>query len=159
MADFNFVTTWRIDAPLPMVCDAIYHCLSWPTWWEGVENVEEIAPGDAAGIGSRLRFIWKGHLPYRLTFDIRVTSAVPLKSIEGQASGELVGIGCWQFSGDGPVSVVRYEWKVRTNRRWLNFISLIAKPLIQWNHDQVMRQGGEGLARLLNARLVSLAFG
>ncbi len=159
MAEFNFITIWRIEAPLSQVFDAIYRCPNWPKWWEGVEKVEEIAPGDADGIGSLRRFTWKGQLPYRLTFDIRVIRAVPLKIIEGHASGEVEGVGRWHFSGDGPVTVVRYEWKVRTTRRWMNLLAPIAKPLFKWNHDQVMRQGGEGLARLLNTRLVGLPHG
>jgi len=33
----------------------------------------------------------------------------------------------------------------------------IARPLFVWNHNLIMRAGGKGLARLLNARLISLA--
>lgn len=154
MAEFDLVTVWRIDAPLPEVCNAISSCLDWPQWWKGVESVEELDPGDADGIGSLRRFTWRGRLPYRLTFDIRVTRIVPLKMIEGRASGEVEGSGCWYFSQDGHVTVVRYEWKVRTTRRWMNLLALIAKPVVKWNHDQLMQQGGEGLARLLNARLL-----
>lgn len=157
MAEFRFVTIWRIEAPLPQVCDAISRCLYWPKWWKGVEKVEEIDPGDAAGIGSLRRFTWKSRLPYRLIFDIRVTHAEPLKILEGQASGEVEGIGCWHFSREGSVTVVRYEWHVRPTRRWMSLLAPIAWPLFKWNHDQVMRQGAEGLARLLNARLVGLA--
>jgi len=67
------------------------------------------------------------------------------------------GIGRWHFSNDGVVTVVCYEWHVRTNRCWINIIAPLARPLFKWNHDQVMRQEAEGLARLLNARLISLA--
>ena len=154
MAEFNFVTIWRIEAPLHQVFDVIYHCWNWPQWWEGVEKVEEIASGNEEGIGSLRRFTWKGQLPYRLIFDIRIIRAVPLKIIEGHASGDLEGVGCWHFSDDCPITIVRYEWKVRTTRHWMNLLAPVAKPLFQWNHNQVMRQGGEGLARLLNARLV-----
>ncbi|MCA1656715.1 MAG: polyketide cyclase, partial [Actinobacteria bacterium] len=33
----------------------------------------------------------------------------------------------------------------------------LARPVFRWNHDVVMRQGGEGLADRLGARL--LAYG
>lgn len=157
MAEFQFVTVWRIEAPLPQVCDAVSRCLYWPDWWPGVERVEEFDPGDAEGIGSLRRFTWRGRLPYRLTFDVRVTRIVPLTMLEGQASGEVVGVGRWRFSREGDVTVVCYEWQIRTNRLWMNLIAPLARPLFKWNHDQVMRQGAEGMARLLNARLVSLA--
>lgn len=118
--------------------------------------MEEFDSGDVDGIGSLRRFTWRGRLPYRLTFDLRVTRAVPLSLLEGRASGEVEGVGRWHFCNDGGVTVVRYEWHVRTNRLWMNIIAPIARPLFKWNHDQVMRQGAEGMARLLNARLVSL---
>ncbi len=156
MAKFQFVTVWRIEAPLPQVCDAVSHCLYWPDWWRGVESVEEFDPGDAQGVGSLRRFTWRGRLPYSLTFDVRVTRIVPLTMLEGQASGEVEGVGRWRFSREGDVTVVCYEWQIRTNRLWMNVIAPLARPLFKWNHDQVMRQGAEGMARLLNARLVSL---
>ena len=156
MAEFQFVTVWRIEAPLPQVCDAVSHCLYWPDWWRGVESVEEFDPGDAQGVGSLRRFTWRGRLPYSLTFDVRVTRIVPLTMLEGQASGEVEGVGRWRFSREGDVTVVCYEWQIRTNRLWMNVIAPLARPLFKWNHDQVMRQGAEGMARLLNARLVSL---
>ena len=157
MARFQFVTVWRIEAPLPQVCDAVSRCLYWPDWWRGVESVEEFDPGDEEGIGSLRRFTWRGRLPYRLTFDVRVTRIVPLTMLEGHASGEVEGIGRWRFSSEGDITVVCYEWRIRTRRLWMNLIAPLARPLFKWNHDQVMRQGAEGMARLLNARLVSLA--
>jgi hypothetical protein len=39
----------------------------------------------------------------------------------------------------------------------MNLLALFARPLIKWNHDGVMRHGGEALARRLNARLVGIA--
>jgi hypothetical protein len=37
----------------------------------------------------------------------------------------------------------------------MNLLSPVARPVFRWNHDYVMRTGGEGLARLLGARLLS----
>jgi hypothetical protein len=113
MKKFCFVTIWRIEAPISQVCDAISDCLHWPHWWKGVEKVEELETGDMSGIGGLRRFTWKGWLPYRLTFDIRVTRIVPLSILEGYASGEVEGIGRWYFSGDNGTTVVCYEWDIR----------------------------------------------
>lgn len=121
--------------------------------------MEEVDPGDEHGIGSLRRFTWRGRLPYRLTFYVRVTRIVPLTLLEGEASGEVEGIGRWSFLSEGSATRVRYEWNVRTNRGWMNVIAPFARPVFKWNHDQAMRQGAEGMARLLNARLLSLAHG
>ena len=48
-----------------------------------------------------------------------------------------------------------YEWNVRTTKRWMNLVGPIAGPVFRWNHDQVMRLGGEGLARHLGCRLIA----
>src|SRR3569623_2308646 len=101
MAEFRFVTTWRIEAPVDEVCAAICDCLRWQVWWRGVEKVEELETGGDDGIGSRRRFTWRGRLPYRLTFDMRVTRFVPLTLLEGEASGEVEGIGRWRFASEG----------------------------------------------------------
>ncbi|SOD21084.1 SRPBCC family protein [Nitrosomonas ureae] len=153
--EFKFVTEWRIDAPLVEVCDAISHCLDWPLWWKGVEAVEMLESGDANGIGSVHRFTWKGRIPYRFTFDLRVTGWIPLTLLEGRAQGDIIGTGQWIFFRENELTVVRYNWHVYPNRRWINLIAPIASPLFRWNHHQVMRQGAEGMARLLNARIKS----
>ena len=155
MAELSFVTLWTIEAPRSAVCDAIEHSLEWPQWWPGVEKVEEIERGDASGIGSVRRYLWKSRLPYRLCFDIRVTSMQPLTMVEGVASGDVEGVGRWSFASEGKLTVARYDWKVRPSAHWMRVLMPLASPLFRWNHDILMRQGAEGLARLLNARLVS----
>jgi len=157
MMEYHFVTVWHIEAPLEAVCEAIYHSLIWPQWWRNVESVEEITPGNVRGLGSVRRYTWRGRLPYRLTFDIRVIYFVPLAAIEGVASGDVEGKGRWSFSTDGNVTVVRYEWQVRTTPVWMNLLALFARPFIKWNHNGVMQQGGEALARRLNARLLEIS--
>ena len=154
---YRFVTVWQIEAPLEDVCEAIYHSLNWPQWWHNVESVVELSPGNQQGIGSIRRYTWHGRLPYRLTFDIRVIHMVPLASIEGVASGDVEGKGYWSFTVDGSVTIVRYEWNVHTTPIWMNLLSLLVHPLVKWNHNAVMQQGGEALANLLNARLLGVA--
>ena len=73
---------------------------------------------------------------------------------EGEASGELAGMGRWRLFEDDGVTAVVYEWHVRTTKSWMNLFSPIAKPVFAWNHDYVMRNGGEGLAKLLGAQLL-----
>jgi hypothetical protein len=151
MARFELVSVWRVGSPLPPVWDAISHAERWPEWWHGLVSVVELEPGEAGGIGSLRRFTWVGALPYRLTFDIRITRIEPSKSIEGVASGDVAGVGVWRFSRDDSQTVVRYEWQVRTDAWWLNLLGVIAGPLVRWNHATVMDWGAKGLARRLEA--------
>jgi hypothetical protein len=75
----------------------------------------------------------------------------------GSAHGELEGTGRWRLFEDAGVTAVLYEWNVSTSKRWMNAIAPLGRPVFAWNHDVVMRWGGEGLARRLGATL--LAYG
>jgi hypothetical protein len=154
MADYEFVTIWRFKSPLAPVWEMIYHSDRWPSWWKGVENVVLVKEGDARNIGSIYRYTWKSKLPYRLTFDMELTRVEPMTLIEGTALGELSGQGLWQLSSDGEITTARYDWRVQTTKRWMNLLTPIARPFFKWNHDVVMRWGGEGLAKKLGVSLL-----
>ena len=42
VADYEFLTTWLLDSPREPVWEAIYDQASWPSWWRGVEEAEEM---------------------------------------------------------------------------------------------------------------------
>jgi hypothetical protein len=153
MEEYRFVTTWCLDAPIERVFEAIDDAAGWPRWWKGVTRAELVEPGDGRGIGRVWRLTWRSRLPYDLSFESRVTRREPPYLLEGNADGELVGVGRWRlYVGHG--TAVVYEWNVRTSRPWMNRLAPVARPLFAWNHDVVMRQGAEGLARLLEAPLL-----
>lgn len=151
MADYAFSTTWHLQAPIAAVWEEIFHSERWPSWWRGLLSVVELAPGDALCIGCIRRFTWKGALPYTLVVEMRVTRVEPPTMLESRASGELEGYGLWSLASEGDVTSVRYNWNVRTTKRWMNFVTPLARPLFAWNHDVVMHGGEQGLRRLLIA--------
>lgn len=155
VAEYHLLTIWRIEAPLEEVYAAIHNSPRWPDWWAGVLKVEEVAAGDANGINSVLRYVWQGRLPYRMVFEVRATRIEKCLAIEGAVQGDLEGVGRWHFSNEGEVSVVRYEWHVRSTRWWMNLIAPFARSMFIRNHGILMRQGAEGLARQLHAPLVN----
>ena len=73
MARYSFLTTWALDAPIEQVFDALHDPPAYPSWWKGVEEVERLEQGDADGVGSLDRYVWKSKLPYRLEFRSRTT--------------------------------------------------------------------------------------
>jgi Polyketide cyclase / dehydrase and lipid transport len=151
-ASYRFVTTWCLDAPIERVFAAIDDAAAWPSWWKGVTRAELLEPGDEHKIGRVWELTWRSRLPYDLTFRSTVTRREPPHLLEGSADGELIGTGRWRlYEGDGTAAV--YEWDVRTARAWMNRPAPVARPAFAWNHDAVMRNGAEGLARLLGARL------
>jgi uncharacterized protein YndB with AHSA1/START domain len=155
VADYRFLTTWLLESPREPVWEAIYDQRRWPGWWRGVEEVEEYEPGDDGGVGAVSRMVWKSLLPYRVEFQVTTTRVERPHLMEGDAVGELAGVGRWRlFERDGRTAAL-YEWNVATTRPWMNLVAPVARPVFEWNHDWVMARGAEGIADLLGCRLLA----
>lgn len=148
MAQYEFVTRWRVAAPVEQVWDVIANTDSYPAWWGSVTSVNEVEPGDENGIGAVQRFAWKTSLPFDLVFNMRATQIEPYTLIEGETLGDLPGIGRWQFTADGEQTLVEYTWVVRLTGM-LALVEPVARPMFGWNHDTVMESGAKGLSRRL----------
>jgi uncharacterized protein YndB with AHSA1/START domain len=153
MADYHFVSTWRIPAPIEQVWQEILHAERWPTWWKYVVRVDTLELGTEDGVGKRLRLLFRTRLPYTLGFDIRLTEVQPPSMLASEATGELEGTGRWLLTPEDGGTLVRYNWDVRTTRWWMNLLAPIARPAFNWNHDQLMLEGGRSLARRLGVEL------
>lgn len=158
MPGYEFLTTWCLEAPREPVWEAIWDSERWPQWWRGVVAARKLSPGDETGVGEVGRYTWRSRLPYDLEFEMTTTEVARPYLLEGRAQGELAGTGRWRLfeqDGDTPVTAVVYEWSVSTTKPWMNLLTPIARPLFEWNHDWVMRNGGRGLAELLGCRLLA----
>ena len=149
MAEYHFVSIWQIQAPMKRVWEEIYHAERWPSWWKYVVGVDELEPGAADGVGKRLHLLFRTRLPYTLGFDVRVTRVQPPSELVAEATGELEGTGRWTLTSADGGTRVRYNWDIRTTRRWMNLLAPVARPVFSWNHDELMREGAQSLARRL----------
>ena len=156
MSEYHFLTTWLLEGARERIWDAIYDSERWPEWWKGVEEATKLEEGDESGVGQYGRYVWKSKLPYRLEFFVRTTKVEEPHLLEGDASGELTGVGRWRLFEQGGVTAALYEWNVRTTRAWMNLLAPVARPIFAVNHDYVMRNGGQGLAGLLGAPLLAV---
>jgi hypothetical protein len=120
----------------------------WPSWWRGVERIG-VVDGDS------YRVAWRSRVPYELEFDFTVERTEAPREMEGRATGALIGTGHWRLFEEDGVSAVLYGWNVRTAKRWMNVLGPVARPVFEYNHDIVMRWGGEGLARRLGCKLLA----
>ena len=155
VAPYRFLTTWLLEAPRRRAWDVLHDATSWPEWWDGVERVEQHAPGDDRGAGGRYTIAWRSRIPYPLEFEFRVDEVEEPHRMAGRAFGDLEGTGVWRLWEEGGLTAVVYDWQVATTKPWMNLVAPIARPVFRWNHDVVMRQGGEGLARRTGGRLVA----
>jgi uncharacterized protein YndB with AHSA1/START domain len=156
MAEYAFLTTWLLESPREPVWEALHDQASWPSWWRGVEEAEELSrPPDGEDVGTVARMVWKSLLPYRVEFEVTTTRVERPHLLEGHAVGELEGTGRWRLYEQGGVTAVLYEWNVSTTKPWMNLFAPLLRPAFEWNHDWVMARGGEGIARLLGCRLLA----
>ena len=151
MVEYHFVSRWQIQAPIERVWEEIYHAERWPSWWKYVIGADELEPGAADGVGRRLHLLFRTRLPYTLGFDVRLTRVQPPSTLEAEAIGELEGTGRWALTSADGGTLVRYNWDIRTTRWWMNLLAPVARPAFNWNHEELMRTGGESLARRLGA--------
>jgi uncharacterized protein YndB with AHSA1/START domain len=156
MSEYAFLTTWLLESPRRPIWDAIHDQERWPQWWRGVEEAEELSrPPGGDDVGTVSRLVWKSLLPYRVEFEVTTTRVECPYLLEGHARGELEGTGRWRLYEQDGVTAVLYEWNVSTTKPWMNRLAPLLRPAFEWNHDWVMARGGEGLAKLLGARLLA----
>jgi hypothetical protein len=154
MTQFSLLSCWHLDAPIARVWDALIAVDDWPRWWRYVQDVVTLEEGDREGLGSLRRYTWSSRLPYRLSFDMRTTALRRPECMEGVAAGDLKGTGRWALRALGNTSCVRYEWTVSVEKPWMTVLSPLLAPVYEWNHNQVMDEGGRGLARHLGVALL-----
>ena len=117
MAEYAFLTTWLLDSPREPVWEAIYDQERWPEWWRGVEEADELKPGDDGGRAARSR-AWSGSslLPYRVEFEVTTTAGREAAPDGGPRRRRAAGIGRWRLFEHEGVTAVLYEWNVATTK-------------------------------------------
>lgn len=153
-AAFHFHSRWELDCHRERVWDSLVDFHTWPVWWPGLDRVIEQIHGDASGIGQRAVSSWRGPIGYSLEIEIESVERLHPEFLRGVASGDVVGEGAWRLTEQqtGPETFwtgVEFDWNVRANRRWMEFLAPVARPLFISSHDHVMKRGAEGLAEHL----------
>ena len=153
MAYYEFATIWRLDAPIDRIYRLIDNPADWPRWWPSVLDVRKLGRAGPEGVGEVYAATMKGRLPYALTFQARSTLREPPNRLELSATGELEGTGTWVLTEANGRTTVRYDWRVRTTRRWMNVFARLpfADAIFRLNHHAVMRRGLAGIRRELGA--------
>jgi hypothetical protein len=114
-----------------------------------VQRVTELVPDE------RYVIAWRSRIPYELEFEFTVRETDAPCSMIGDATGELAGTGHWRLFECQGVTAVTYEWRVTTAKAWMNLLAPVARRVFEYNHNVVMRWGGEGLARRLGCNLLA----
>lgn len=137
---FSFVAEWQVDASPGDVAGALTDLAAYPTWWPQVHAVARLGE-DRAWVVCRSR------LPYELNLVLTAVRREP-PELEVAVEGDLEG---WIRIGLSPVvegTEVSYEQQVAVvGVRGL--LARAARPLLRWNHEQMMCGLRSGLADVI----------
>ena len=144
--DYHFTTRWRVEGSASEVADVLKNARDLVRWWPSVYlDVQELAPGDADGVGKVVSLYTKGWLPYTLRWQFRVIESRYPYGYSLQAWGDFEGHGVWQFEPDGPWVDVTYDWRIRADKPLLRALSFLLKPIFSANHHWAMARGEQSL--------------
>jgi hypothetical protein len=151
VAEYRFITRWRVRAPRQVVWDILDDSLRYPEWWPCYQRCHHLTPG-VTGVGAAGEYVVRGSLPYDVRYRVEVTHYDPPYESAFTAAGDLVGAGRMVYEPDGDGTLVTISWNVRTSGFWLNLLAPLLRWLFAWNHNTVMRKGKQGLLRRLRGQ-------
>jgi len=154
MAEYHFVTHWKIRGTTREVAEVLGDPLGLARWWPSVYlEVRELDSGDpVTHVGRVIDLYTKGWLPYTLRWRFKVTESRGLEGFTLVADGDLVGTGIWTFEEKEGVVDVKYDWRIRADKPLLRHGSFIFRPIFGANHRWAMARGEESLNLELQRR-------
>lgn len=157
-ARYHLITRLRLSLDRRRTWDTFIDVEAWPNWWRWLERVEMVREGDDEGVGAVFRQSIRSPLRYGFSWQTEIVQLVEESLVELDSSGTLEGRGRFHMAGaDGGPTDVTFTWLVATNKRWMELLSPIARPVFTWNHDRLMDDFGRGIASAGGGRLVSVS--
>lgn len=155
MGTYRFVTLFDVTARREDVFDAMLTPERAMSHADNVRSLERLATPGPDGVGGRWQVEMEAHAPYRLDLVLETVRTDRPRRIEGRSSGDLEGIGVWEFEDRGDRTEVTYHWDVATTKPWMNVLGPLARPVFVHNHHLVMRELVDALARSLDAEILN----
>jgi hypothetical protein len=143
---YEFRGSWWVPAPIDRVRDTVVDLEHYPEWWPQVRAVVRLGPDDA-------RVLCRSVLPYTLDLALHAVSREG-RVLEVAVSGDLDGSVRWHLAPEAGGTRMDFEQDVAVSGA-LAWASVVARPLLVWNHHRMMA----GCARGLRARLADPALG
>jgi uncharacterized membrane protein len=146
--DYNLDTIFSIDEPIENIWDEVINFENWPSWWIGLERVENLHRSESVE-GNMYKSIFKGYIPYSLSFYAFVDKVVPMSMISTKINGDLEGEGMCRFSEKENRTELSFQWHVKPTKLWMKIMSPLARSYFVKNHDRIMDKGFKGLIKSL----------
>ncbi len=148
--DFDFSSSFTLEAPRSRVHDVLLDLELYSDWWPQVRAVGKLDDDHAL-------VVCRSRLPYDLDLVLTAVSREP-RHLEVGIDGPITG---WARFGLAEVSSgvtdVRFDQQVRAVAPSFVVASYVAKPLLRWNHDQMMKGLVAGLRQRVQSSEASAA--
>ena len=146
---YSFNNSWDIDAPLEHTWNELLNYKKWTAWCGSLLKVEPLNQFDRLQKGNHLRTVWKGSLPYRISFDAVIDEIVPYSFLSFNVTGDLYGKGICHFLPSDDKTKVNFIWNVSPSKLWMKICSPFAKSVFIENHDKIIEQAITGFAQMI----------
>jgi hypothetical protein len=143
MAQYSFISVWRVGAPREHVWSALT-ATDYTLWWPNVVANRILTP-DLQGVGVRLERVVRGRLPYNLRYVTTTTYIDPPSELAYTSESDLHGNGRMALEDENSGTRITFHWNVETTGFWMNLLTPFLRPLFAWNHHRVMAAGERGL--------------
>jgi hypothetical protein len=145
-AHYVFRSVWHLDAAPDRVYAALQNVAEYPQWWREVRETVQLDE-------TRGRLRCRSLLPYDLTMMLTREIEDPVgRVLRARLTGDLVGVSTWTIRADGPRgSVAVFDEDVAVGKAAVRAAGRLARPVLTFNHDRMMRSGERGLRRWLGA--------
>lgn len=156
--DYWLRTWWRIPAELHAVMGVIAEPADLVRWCPWVFLDVEVRRRPAGTlVGTEVRLLTRGWLPYTLRFDARIaeaSSAPPRLVIHTRGDFDGCGVFRCRLPSDTPDGrlEVTLDWRVRVHKPVVARLSRLLWPVFARNHAWTMARGYQGLVRELERR-------
>jgi uncharacterized protein YndB with AHSA1/START domain len=147
---YDWRTIWSIEAPLPVVYEAMTSRSAVRRWWPPMELVDD--GGDRLQVGSTISFqVHQAPGVARLAPPFRIhclyTDVEPERRLREVVNGDLSGVleTLFDETPDGSGTRITFNWYVRVTNPALNLLGYVAERVYRHSHDSVMKAGESGL--------------
>ena len=150
LAEYAFVDEWHVDAPPEAVFDVLADGQTYPQWWKPVYI-------DVRDDGEYTHQHFKGRLPYHLHTRTKTVRSERPHLLQGETDGDLRGTGIWTLEpSEAGGTHVRFDWRVRADRKLLRALTPVLRPALRWNHNWAIARAMEGLEPFVQRQNVAV---
>ena len=140
--DYSFTSSFTLGAPRARVHAVLVDLELYGTWWPQVRAVGKLDDDHAL-------VVCRSVLPYDLDL-VLTAERRDLDCLEVSLDGPISGWARFHLDEQGPgTTSLRFEQVVRAEAPSFRMASYVARPLLVWNHERMMRGAERGLRALL----------